>query len=142
MPPEYHLGIGIAAMLVVLLGMFLQHWLGTRFVVLQKSSGTDQLANQLSRIADSLEKLVVHLGVSPPTEKLPVEKPRSLYRMLSNQVKQIKKRSTRTQRVTLAYQCLAGRPPISKLSKFSDESEPCKLVVLPIPSRGRQAHHR
>jgi hypothetical protein len=62
-------------MLVVLLGMFLQRWLGTRFVVLHKSSGTDQLANQLSRIADSLEKLVVHLGVSPPTEKLPVEKP-------------------------------------------------------------------
>jgi hypothetical protein len=75
MPPEYYLGIGIAAMLVVLLGMFLQRWLGTRFVVLHKSSGTDQLANQLSRIADSLEKLVVHLGVSPPTEKLPVEKP-------------------------------------------------------------------
>jgi hypothetical protein len=75
MPPEYYLGIGIAAMLVVLLGMFLQRWLGTRFVVLHKSGGTDQLANQLSRIADSLEKLVVHLGVSPPTEKLPVEKP-------------------------------------------------------------------
>ena len=75
MPPEYYLGTGIAAMLVVLLGMFLQRWLGKRFVVLHKSSGTDQLANQLSRIADSLEKLVVHLGVSPPTEKLPVEKP-------------------------------------------------------------------
>jgi hypothetical protein len=74
MPPEYYLGIGIAAMLAVLLGMFLQRWLGTRFVVLHKSSGTDQLANQLSRIADSLEKLVVHLGVSPPAEKLPVEK--------------------------------------------------------------------
>ena len=53
MPPEYYLGIGIAAMLVVLLGMFLQRWLGTRFLVLHKSSGTDQLANQLSRIADS-----------------------------------------------------------------------------------------
>ena len=75
MPPEYYLGIGIAAMLVVLLGMFLQRWLGTRFVVLHKSSGTDQLANQLSRIADSLEKLAGHLGVSPPTEKLPVEEP-------------------------------------------------------------------
>jgi len=75
MPPEYYLGIGIAAMLVVLLGMFLQRWLGSRFVVLHKSSGTDQLANQLSRIADSLEKLEVHLGVSPPTENRPVEKP-------------------------------------------------------------------
>ena len=75
MPPEYYLGIGIAAVLVVLLGMFLQRWLGRRFVVLHKSSGTDQLANQLSRIADSLEKLVDHLGVSPPTEKLHVEKP-------------------------------------------------------------------
>ena len=28
MPPEYYLGIGIAAMLVVLLGMLLQRWAG------------------------------------------------------------------------------------------------------------------
>jgi hypothetical protein len=75
MPPEYYLGIAIAAILVILLGMFLQRWLGTRFIVLHKSSGTDQLAHQLSRIADSLEKLVVHSGPSPPTEKLPVDKP-------------------------------------------------------------------
>jgi hypothetical protein len=75
MPPEYYLGIAIAAILVLLLGMFLQRWLGKRYVVLHKSSGTDQLAHQLSRIADSLEKLVVHSGPSPPTEKLPVDKP-------------------------------------------------------------------
>jgi hypothetical protein len=74
-PPEYYLGIAIAAILVLLLGMFLQRWLGTRFVVLRKSSGTDQLAHQLSRIADSLEKLAVQSGPSPPTEKLPVDKP-------------------------------------------------------------------
>ena len=37
MPPEYYLGIGIAVMLAFLLGMFLQRWLGTRFVVLHKS---------------------------------------------------------------------------------------------------------
>jgi hypothetical protein len=75
MPPEYYLGIAIAGILVALLGMFLQRWLGKRFVVLHRSSGTDQLANQLSRIADSLEKLVVHLGALPPPEKPPVEKP-------------------------------------------------------------------
>jgi hypothetical protein len=75
MPPEYYLGIAIAAILVLLLGMILQSWLGTRFVVLHKSSGTDQLAHQLSRVADSLEKLVVHLGPSPPTEKPSVDKP-------------------------------------------------------------------
>ena len=75
MPPEYYLGIAIAAILAALLGMFLQRWLGTRFVVLRKSSGTDQLANQLSRIADSLEKLAVHLGASQPTEKPSVDRP-------------------------------------------------------------------
>jgi hypothetical protein len=75
MPPEYYLGVAIAAILVILLGIFLQRWLGTRFVVLHKSSGTEQLAHHLSRIADSLEKLVVHLEPSPPTEKLPVDKP-------------------------------------------------------------------
>jgi hypothetical protein len=74
MPPEYYLGIGIAAVLVLLLGMLLQRWLGTRFVVLHKSSGTDQLAQQLSRIADSLEKLAVQPGLSPPAEKLAVDK--------------------------------------------------------------------
>jgi hypothetical protein len=76
MPPEYYIGIAIASVLVLLLGMFLQRWLGTRFVVLHKSSGTDQLANQLSRIADSLEKLVVHSGASPLAEKpaIPVQK--------------------------------------------------------------------
>jgi hypothetical protein len=80
MPPEYYLGIAIAAILVILLGMFLQRWLGTRFVVLNKSSGTDQIAHQLSRIADSLEKLAVQSGPSLSTEKLladkPVEQPR------------------------------------------------------------------
>jgi hypothetical protein len=75
MPPEYYLGIAIAAILVLLLGMFLQRWLGTRFVVLHKSGGTDQLANQLSRIADSLEKVVVHVGASPLAEKPPADKP-------------------------------------------------------------------
>ena len=75
MPPEYYLGIAIAAVLVVLLGMILQRWLRTRFVVLHKSSGTDQLAQQLSRIADSLEKLALHAGASPPAEKPPLDKP-------------------------------------------------------------------
>jgi hypothetical protein len=75
MPPEYYLGIAIAAILVVLLGMILQRWLRTRFVVLHKSSGTDQLAHQLSRIADSLEKLVLQAGPSPPAEKPPLERP-------------------------------------------------------------------
>jgi len=75
MPPEYYFGIAIVAILVLLLGMILQRWLGTRFVVLHKSSGTDQLAHQLSRIADSLEKLVVHSESSPPTEKPPLDKP-------------------------------------------------------------------
>jgi hypothetical protein len=75
MPPEYYLGIAIAAILVLLLGMFLQRMLGKRYVVLHKSSGTDQLAHQLSRMADSLEKLVVHSEPLPPTEKLPVDKP-------------------------------------------------------------------
>jgi hypothetical protein len=73
MPPEYYLGIAIAVILIVLLGSLLRRWLGTRSVVRhKKSSGTDQVANQLSRIADSLERLVAHLEPSPPVEKPPV----------------------------------------------------------------------
>ena len=73
MPPEYYLGIAIAVILIVLLGSLLQRWLGTRHVARHRtSSGTDQVATQLSRIADSLEILVAHLEPSPPFENPPV----------------------------------------------------------------------
>ena len=81
MPPEYYFGIVIAIILIVLLGLLLKPGLGTRRAVQRNSSDKDQLANQLSRIADSLEKLVAHLGAahleaSPPAEKpaVPLQK--------------------------------------------------------------------
>ena len=73
MPPEYYLGIAIAVILIVLLGSLLRRWLGTGHVARHRTStGTDQVANQLSRIADSLEILVAHLKPSTPIEKPPV----------------------------------------------------------------------
>lgn len=76
MPPEYYLGAAVAVILLVLLGVLLRRGRATR-QVLDKSS-TDQLASQLSRIADSLEKLVAHLGTSPPRleePSIPLQKP-------------------------------------------------------------------
>lgn len=69
MPTEYYVGIAIAIIVIVLLGLLLKPRRGTRPVVQQKSIDADQLAKQLSRIADSLEILVAHLGASAPVEK-------------------------------------------------------------------------
>ncbi len=75
MPTEYYFGIGIAIIVVVLLGLLLKPGQGRRRIVQHQSAASDQTAVQLSRIADSLEKLVVHLGASQPAEALPVPPP-------------------------------------------------------------------
>lgn len=70
MPFEYYLGAAVAVILLVLFASLFRRGLAPRHV-LHKSSGTDQLANQLSRIADALETLVVHLGAAPPRVEQP-----------------------------------------------------------------------
>jgi hypothetical protein len=75
MPTEYYVGIAIALILIGLLGLLFKPRRDTRRLVQQKQVETDQLAKQLSRIADSLELLVTHLGASATLGKLPVEKP-------------------------------------------------------------------
>ena len=96
MPTEYYIGIAIALILICLLGLLIKPARNTRRVVQQKPLDSDQLANQLSRIADSLEILVARLGSiaacrincrlrsrllrprllkEPPIEKPPIEKP-------------------------------------------------------------------
>ncbi len=90
MPTEYYVGIAIGLVVVVLLGLLLKPRRSARPVVQQRSSDTDQLIKQLSRIADSLKKYWYSLGcfaVSrkalgcksgsreiPPTEMQPMEK--------------------------------------------------------------------
>ena len=69
MPTEYYVGIAIALVLICLLSLLFKSGRRTRRVVQQKRVETDQLAIQLSRIADSLEILVARLGASPPAEK-------------------------------------------------------------------------
>jgi uncharacterized membrane protein len=75
MPTEYYFGIGIAIIVVVLLGLLLKPGQGRRRIVQHQSAGPDQTAVQLSRIADSLEKLVARFGASPTAEALPVPPP-------------------------------------------------------------------
>jgi outer membrane biosynthesis protein TonB len=77
MPPEYYFGITVAVVLLILLASLIR---GRRTArqVLDRSDGTSQLTHQLSRIADSLETLVVRLGASPPLLKqvsAPLQKP-------------------------------------------------------------------
>jgi hypothetical protein len=74
-PTEYYVGIAIALVLIALLGLLVKPRRDTRRAVQQKRGETDQMATQLTRIANSLEILVAHLGASPSAEKLPVEKP-------------------------------------------------------------------
>lgn len=122
--------------------MFLQRWLGTRFVVLRKSSGTDQLAHQLSRIADSLEKLAVQSGPSPPTEKLPVDEPLEQPRVDKPPVEKPsiplqsapqpsevdQKNPTRKPTVTLACLCLAARPTLAPNCRITGVAELSKVT--------------
>jgi hypothetical protein len=70
MLPEYYLGAAVAVILLVLLAALLRHRRATQ-QVLDKSGGTEQLASQLSRIADALETLVAHLGASSPRVEQP-----------------------------------------------------------------------
>ncbi len=73
MPTEYYFGIAIGIIVLVLLGLLLKPGQRRRRVVQHQTIATDQTAIQLSRIADSLEKLVLHLGASVPAEKSIVE---------------------------------------------------------------------
>ena len=70
MPLDYYLGAAVALILVVLLASLFRRWLGRRRQTLHNSA--DQLTNQLSRIADALDKIVVHLGASPPSVAQPL----------------------------------------------------------------------
>ena len=70
MPPEYYLGASIVVIIIVLVALlFRRRPVSRRRHDLQKSSGTDQLADQLSRIADALEALVVHFVLRLPMSK-------------------------------------------------------------------------
>jgi hypothetical protein len=65
MPPELYLGAIAVVILLILVGSLFRRRTAPRRVS-RKGGDTDQLALQLSRIADSLEKLVIHLGASAP----------------------------------------------------------------------------
>ena len=65
MPPEYYLGITVAAVILILSASLIRRKRTAR-QVLDKSSDTYQLVQQLSRIADALETLVVQLRASSP----------------------------------------------------------------------------
>jgi len=69
MPTEYYFGIAIAIIVLVLLGLLLKPGHGRRRIVQHQGTASDQAAIQLSRIADSLEKLVVRLEVLQPIGK-------------------------------------------------------------------------
>lgn len=66
MPPEYYLGAAVAVVILVLLASFFRRGTSRRRISSQSSDAT-QLVSQLSRIADALEKLVIHTGSSSPT---------------------------------------------------------------------------
>jgi hypothetical protein len=116
MPTEYYFGIVIGVILLILLGLLLKPGLGTRRAVRRESNDTKQMAHQLSRIADSLEKLVAHLGAvhleaSPLAEKPAVPLQKGLERSDTGE-KQIEQPSASEPRV--------GEPQVEQPS----ESEP------------------
>lgn len=64
MPTEVYLGAAIGVIILVLLASMFRGRPKKRRVV-QQSSGTDQVAIQLSRIADALEALALQLRAPP-----------------------------------------------------------------------------
>ena len=66
MDPIHIFGFIVAAGLVALFYWAFARVMRTRFVVLYRSSGTDQLAEQLDRIATALEKLAGHAQAEAP----------------------------------------------------------------------------
>lgn len=69
MPTEYYVGAAIAIIVVVLLALLMKPGRGARQSAPHKNIGTDQLAIQLSRIADSLEILVAHMRAAATVER-------------------------------------------------------------------------
>jgi len=76
MSPEYLLGAAVAVIILILLASMFRRKPTKRRVV-PMSSSTDQTAIQLSRIADTLEALVVQLkeSTSPHVEHVPIPSP-------------------------------------------------------------------
>ncbi len=69
MPIEYYAGAAIAIIVVVLLVLLMKPGRGARQSAPHKSISTDQLAIQLSRIADSLDILVSHMCAAAAVER-------------------------------------------------------------------------
>jgi hypothetical protein len=69
MPIEYYAGAAIALIVVVLLVLLMKPGRSTRQSAQHNSINADQLAKQLSRIADSLEILVARMGAAATVEK-------------------------------------------------------------------------
>lgn len=70
-PPELYLGVAVLAILIVLLFAVFGRKT-TRRDGLRPHSDTEQLLGQLTRIADALEKLVVHFGALSPRVEQPL----------------------------------------------------------------------
>ena len=68
MPIEYYAGAAIALIVVVLLVLLMKPGRSTRQSAQHNSINADQLAKQLSRIADSLEILVARMGAAATVE--------------------------------------------------------------------------
>lgn len=71
MPLEYYIGALIAVTLLVLLAQLFRRS-PARKHDMRKSSDSERVAKQLSRIADALEALVVHMGPSTPRVARPL----------------------------------------------------------------------
>ena len=72
MPLDIYLGAAVGVIILVLLASLFRRRPAPRRA-LQKSTGTDQLTIQLSRVADALERITLHLEGSPPRIQPPAE---------------------------------------------------------------------
>lgn len=107
MPIEYYLAAAVALILIVLL-IFALTGKKAKRVVVQRTSGTDELTKQVARAADALEALLVHLKNSQIAAVTPAAQ-QSLPRMVPTaKLEQAPTRST-----PVAPEAAQPQPPLA-----------------------------
>jgi len=121
-PIEYYLAAGVAIILIVLL-IFALTGKKAKRVVVERTSGTDELTKQVARAADALEALLVHLKNSQIAAVTPAAQ-QSLPRMVPTaRPEQAPTRST-----PVGPEAAKPQPPLAP-----PIPEPAPETIVPVP---------
>jgi len=121
-PIEYYLAAGVAIILIVLL-IFALTGKKAKRVVVQRTSGTDELTKQVARAADALEALLVHLKNSQIAAVTPAAQ-QSLPRMVPT----VRPEQAPTRSTAVGPEAAKPQPPLAP-----PIPEPAPETIVPVP---------